>query len=83
MTGGAPQTFELDKKEAQALVQNGKLWDKLVKYQKVGYLLVSYYLCQEVLKIRDVHNLLQTVLQKRILVQEFYKIMLMEFWMFV
>ena len=41
MTGGAPQTFELDKKEGQTLIQNGKLWEKLLKYQKVGYLLVT------------------------------------------
>lgn len=39
MTAGAPETIDLDGQEGKAEMASGKLWDKLTKYHKLGYLL--------------------------------------------
>jgi hypothetical protein len=39
MTGGAPDTFNFQDKDGKALVGSGKLWPKILKYIKLGYLL--------------------------------------------
>lgn len=39
LTGGAPETIELDSREVSVEISNGRLWEKMKKYHSYGFLM--------------------------------------------